>query len=122
MESNQVLVYSPKPQVRVASERPAVIHNKLEALKVLANSILFEVKSLETSREARSSSKVDLCSEVQQFEADLIRCALMRTGGRQRRAAALLGVKPTTLHAKMKRYGMIDEKLELAAGDEIDLL
>ena len=31
-----------------------------------------------------------------------------RAGGQQRKAAALLGVKPTTLNSKMKRYGMTE--------------
>jgi DNA-binding NtrC family response regulator len=88
------------------AQPPAVMNNKLEALKVLANSILFEVASLEKNREIATQTMVDLAGQVQRFEVDLIRCALTRTGGRQRRAASLLGIKPTTLHAKMKRYGM----------------
>jgi DNA-binding NtrC family response regulator len=96
------------------------MNNKLEALKVLANSILFEVASLEKDREISAHPNVDLSGEVQRFEEDLIRCALTRTGGRQRRAAALLGIKPTTLHAKMKRYGMIHHEGEdQQSSDEI---
>ena len=111
MEMNQMLLYRKNKQVirdfNHTVHPPAVINNKLEALKVLANTILFEVASLEQDREIASHTRVDLSGEVQRFEIDLIRCALMRTGGRQRRAAALLGIKPTTLHAKMRRYGMI---------------
>jgi len=81
--------------------------NRLEALKVLANSILAEAASLETNLDITDAVNVDLAGEVQRYEADLIRTALIRTGGRQRRAAALLSIKPTTLHEKMKRYGMI---------------
>lgn len=90
-----------------AVSRPAVMTNRLEALKVLANSILAEAASLETNLELTDAVNVDLAGEVQRYEADLIRTALIRTGGRQRRAAALLSIKPTTLHEKMKRYGMI---------------
>jgi DNA-binding NtrC family response regulator len=97
-----------RPKNQVPS---AVLTNKLEALKILANSILSEVTSMETV-ENQSHTDVDLAEEVQKFEEDLIRTALTRTHGRQRRAAALLGVKPTTLHAKMKRYGMIEEAEE----------
>jgi DNA-binding NtrC family response regulator len=94
-----------RPKSPVSS---AILTNKLEALNILANSILSEVTSMETG-EIKSQKDVDLAEEVQKFEEDLIRTALTRTNGRQRRAAALLGVKPTTLHAKMKRFGMIEE-------------
>ena len=111
MNANPMLLYR---QNRAAvrdfnktAHPPAVINNKLEALKVLANSILVEIASLAKNSEISEQPNVDLASEVQRYEADLIRCALTRTGGRQRRAAALLGIKPTTLHEKMKRYGMI---------------
>ncbi|MEP6945938.1 MAG: helix-turn-helix domain-containing protein [Acidobacteriota bacterium] len=93
-------------QLKKLGATPEVMNNKLEALKVLANSILAEVASLEPSLERNDQLNVDLAGEVQRYEADLIRSALIRTGGRQRRAAALLSVKPTTLHEKMKRYGM----------------
>ena len=44
--------------------------------------------------------------EVRQFEVNLIRTALGRTSGSQIRAAKLLGLKPTTLNAKIKRYNI----------------
>jgi transcriptional regulator with GAF, ATPase, and Fis domain len=43
---------------------------------------------------------------VRQFEVNLIRTALGRTSGSQIRAARLLGLKPTTLNAKIKRYNI----------------
>jgi len=45
-----------------------------------------------------------LTEEVRHFEADMIRIALVQTGGGQRRAARLLGMKITTLHRKIKQY------------------
>jgi len=127
MEMNQMLLYRKNKQAirdfNHTAHPPAVMNNKLEALKVLANSILSEVASLEKDRDIASHPNVDLSGEVQRFEEDLIRCALTRTGGRQRRAAALLGIKPTTLHAKMKRYGMIhtDSEDEQSSDEIIDL-
>jgi DNA-binding NtrC family response regulator len=41
------------------------------------------------------------------YERQLIESALAATSGNQRRAAATLGLLPTTLHEKMKRLGLI---------------
>jgi DNA-binding NtrC family response regulator len=79
---------------------------RLEALKVLSHSILNEIESLKRDKNRHALVKIDLANEVQNYEASLIRCALMRTGGNQRRAARLLGIKITTLNAKIKRYGI----------------
>ena len=43
---------------------------------------------------------------VEDYERQLIQEALGRSAGNQRRAAASLGVLPTTLHEKMKRLGL----------------
>ena len=43
---------------------------------------------------------------LDEYERGLIRSALEKTGGNQRRAAAELGVLPTTLHEKLKRLGL----------------
>jgi len=43
---------------------------------------------------------------VDSFERRLIVEALDRAGGNQRRAAADLGVLPTTLNEKMRRHGL----------------
>ncbi|HLO00098.1 MAG TPA: helix-turn-helix domain-containing protein [Pyrinomonadaceae bacterium] len=50
------------------------------------------------------STDLNLQREVHRFEAELIRMALVETGGRQRRAARLLGMKATTLSTKIKRH------------------
>lgn len=44
---------------------------------------------------------------VEAYERELIESALQATAGNQRRAAARLGVLPTTLHEKMKRLGLL---------------
>ena len=79
---------------------------RLKLLKVLTLTLLRELEGVggETAR----SEKFDLQTEVQHFEAELIRSALIMTGGRQRRAAKLLGMKVTTLHSKVRRYGLHD--------------
>ena len=81
---------------------------RIAALKVLAMTLLTEIESLET-RINTSDSPLNLQEEVHRFEAALIRVALTKTGGRQRRAARLLGTKVTTLNTKIKRYGIVPE-------------
>ncbi len=84
----------------------AIVNNRLEALKVLSNSLLNELEALKMNENVVKNGKIDLMGEVQRFEADLIRTVLLRTGGRQRPAARLLGVKANTLNAKIKRLGI----------------
>lgn len=84
-----------------ATNKTAVI-NRLEILKVLSSNVLLEVESLREDRAAQTT--ISLAAEVARFEADLIRGALIRTGGRQHLAAQLLGVKNNTLNGKIRRY------------------
>lgn len=57
---------------------------------------------------------MNLKSLVDDYERRLIEMALMESAGNQRRAAAALGLLPTTLHEKMKRYGMLRRTLEVS--------
>ena len=82
----------------------ASLDNRLETLREIALTLLEKLESLQSARPGRRKGSVKLCDEVQRFEIDLIRSVLERTGGNQVRAARLLGVKPTTLNAKLKRY------------------
>lgn len=84
----------------------AIQFNRLEALKKLTRLLLREVQSLEDARTPYVKNRIRLSEEVQRFEVDLIRCALARTSGNQRRAASLLGIKATTLNSKIKRYNI----------------
>jgi two-component system response regulator HydG len=51
--------------------------------------------------------RMSLKAMVGAYERQLIESALAAAGGNQRRAAAALGVLPTTLHEKMKRLGLL---------------
>jgi len=82
----------------------ASLDNRVETLREIALALLEKLESFQSARPGRPEGGVKLCDEVQRFEIDLIRSALDRTGGNQVRAARLLGVKPTTLNAKLKRY------------------
>ena len=102
-------------------QSPSVMNNRLEALTVLSQSLLREVEALRDNTKSQNEiinevkdGNIDLEKEVQKFEVELIRCALVRTGGRQRRAAKLLNVKISTLNAKIKRYGITTSGLEFA--------
>jgi DNA-binding protein Fis len=91
---------------------------RLKLLKVLTLTLLRELEGV-GSEPARSAGDFDLQTEVQHFEAELIRSALIMTGGRQRRAAKLLGMKVTTLHSKIRRYGLNDATIgEVTNGHE----
>ena len=81
----------------------APLHNSLQAVKILVLALLREIEYLDDPTAGRTS-ELNLADEVRRFEIELIRSALLRTGGRQRRAARLLGIKVATLNAKIKRY------------------
>ena len=51
-------------------------------------------------------AEMSFYEEVRRFEIKLITRALRRAHGRQNAAARLLGLKATTLNAKMKQYQM----------------
>jgi DNA-binding NtrC family response regulator len=61
----------------------------------------------EAAQVAHAGPRPTLKDLMESYERGLIRAALEATAGNQRRAAAALGLLPTTLHEKMKRLGMI---------------
>ena len=79
---------------------------RLNTLRETVLQLLDEVESLAISRPVDIKGGARFSDEVRQFEVSLIRTALGRTSGSQTRAARLLGLKPTTLNAKIKRYGI----------------
>jgi transcriptional regulator with GAF, ATPase, and Fis domain len=80
---------------------------RLNTLRETVLQLLDEVESLAISRPVDIKHGARFSDEVKQFEVSLIRTALGRTSGSQTRAAKLLGLKPTTLNAKIKRYGIM---------------
>ena len=97
------------------------VEARINSLKVLALTLLREVESLEEQDANTTPGALNLQSEVHRFEAEMIRSALIRTGGRQRRAARLLGMKTTTLNSKIRRYhiegDVMKVKSKVKAGD-----
>lgn len=85
--------------------REATLESRLDSLKDVALSLLHEVESLRSAA-MRNTDNPKLLEAVRRFETQLIYAALEKTRGNQARAAKLLGVKHTTLNAKIKRYGI----------------
>ena len=98
-----------RKQNRLSRQTPsdASVDARLNTLRETVLQLLDEVESLAISRPVDIKSGARFSDEVRQFEVSLIRTALGRTSGSQTRAAKLLGLKPTTLNAKIKRYGIM---------------
>jgi transcriptional regulator with GAF, ATPase, and Fis domain len=112
-----------KPRRRLLEPGPTegtAMDARVTSLKILAQSLIHQIELLERN----ASVKFDAQVEVRRFEAELIRSALIRTGGRQRRAARLLGMKVTTLNTKIRRYKITIDSNSLADDDvsEVDSL
>ena len=86
--------------------RDEAFESRLSSLRNVAVELLNAVDYLKQTT-STSDQRLNLEDEVRKFEADLIRAALVRTGGNQARAARLLGVKHTTLNAKIKRLQLL---------------
>jgi DNA-binding NtrC family response regulator len=89
----------------------------LGLVKELTMALLEELRAIEALETPEFHDRIDFNEEVRRFEIELIRAALIRTGGHQTRAANLLGIKLTTLHDKIKRYN-IDTRNMRRAGPE----
>lgn len=97
-----------------SSPEKFLMQNQLEALKSLSFLFIREINSLEQAQgnleeEIRNEHPISLFRELQRIEVKMIRCAMIRSMGNQTKAARLLGLKVTTLNAKIKRY-----KIDLA--------
>jgi DNA-binding NtrC family response regulator len=98
---NAAVAHSPSRKI---GKKSTILEARINSLKVLALTLLREVEYLEEQDATGTPGALDLQTEVHRFEAEMIRSALIRTGGRQRPAARLLGMKTTTLNTKIKRY------------------
>ena len=78
----------------------------LDSLREAAMTLMREVESLASRQPHTNHQQLGLQEEVHRYESELIRSALQKTRGNQRRAAKLLGVKVTTLNCKIKRLGI----------------
>ena len=118
---NSAITWSPENVRSGSSTAPARrdenLDTRLSGLKEVALKLLSAVESLRVDQCPPESTKLKLDDEVKQFESRLIREALAKTGGNQARAARLLGVKHTTLNAKIKRYQIPVDGSGVSGGD-----
>ena len=96
-----------KPEMAEEAAKAQTVDVRLNTLRETVLELLEEVESLAISKPVDIKGGARFSDEVKQFEVSLIRTALGRTSGSQTRAAKLLGLKPTTLNAKIKRYGIM---------------
>jgi len=113
-------------------KKPVQAVRTLESLKTLTLLLLQEIETLveispdnavgekTTVRLAEDSAdhesqigSIDLSDQVQRFESALICDALLECQGNKTRAAKKLGMKNTTLHAKIERYKIRFERSSL---------
>lgn len=108
MNSESILGLEENNNTQQVEQTPvgATVDARLNTLRETVLQLLDEVESLAISRPVDIKRGARFSDEVRQFEVSLIRTALGRTSGSQTRAARLLGLKPTTLNAKIKRYGI----------------
>ena len=77
----------------------------VQAIGELVHTLLTQLELLQQeSSYSDDGPSLNLHEEVRCFEINLIQRALTRTHGSQVEAARFLGLKPTTLNAKIKRY------------------
>ena len=85
-----------------------LVGNRIEALKTLTKLLLREVESLEeispSENTLNAESVINLNDKVQRYEINLICTALLESRGNQSKAAKKLGMKNSTLHAKIRRF------------------
>src|SRR5258706_5543352 len=106
---NNTMSWQTEPSTHFVPGAPAPFEStldaeRLNALRDLVRALLAELESLQSAQPAHADHSAGLQDQVQRFESDLIRRALYRTRGNQAQAARLLGVKHTTLNAKIHRY------------------
>lgn len=84
-----------------------------QKLKKLALMVLYDIQKLESISCLDLKREVDFFDEVRRFEMNLIKSALLQSGGNQRRCASLLGISTSNLNNKIKHY-----KISLKSDEE----
>ena len=77
---------------------------RIGIVQELVNKLLSEVESITSPGRLQFGDGFKLNEQIQNFETDIIRHALYLSNGKTNEAARMLGIKLTTLHAKIKRF------------------
>ena len=85
---------------------PSVLDAQLKALREMALALAREVESVHSDPMLDLENGINLSGVIRRYEINLIKRALSITNGNQQKASELLGLKPTTLNAKLKRYDL----------------
>jgi len=80
------------------------VRPNVNMLKRLAKLMMDEVSEIEETGELHLGDGFKLDNYIEQFEINIIRYALQLSGNNQLTASRLLGIKATTLNAKIKRF------------------
>jgi transcriptional regulator with GAF, ATPase, and Fis domain len=80
--------------------------SNLNTLKEVVLQLLCDLQRVEEVNARSIENGFDFYQEVSRFEIDLIKRALVQTGGNQVRAARLLKLNVTTLNSKIKRHNI----------------
>jgi transcriptional regulator with GAF, ATPase, and Fis domain len=102
----QLFVLNPRDNTGTQEKVPCSI-NKIELLKYLANTLSMEIEALPDVPFPDVRSGIDFYGEVLRFEIMLVKIALEQTRGKQKEAARLLGLSPSTLSAFIKRHKVL---------------
>ena len=93
----------------------AVDNSQIESIKSITNLLLRKIEALERELPEvvidRSGKGSSLYEVISTFEKKLIKDALRASNWSQKRAAQILGIKATTLNAKIKRYEINAESM-----------
>ncbi|SRR6266540_1257903 len=88
------------------ANNPKIELVKTEVLKTVAYTLLRQVYGVPEPQKLDVQQGVNFYEEVRRFEVSLIKQALLYTNGKQTAAASLLKLNVTTLHSKIKFYGI----------------
>jgi len=102
--------------IYATEERPInKIHDRIPTLRRIVVQLLQAIEPMALGLNSKGNSFTE---RVSAFERSLICAALSKTSGNQTRAATVLGIKVTTLNAKIKRYQIIPAIYGLHLRDE----
>ena len=105
-------------KLSVRKLKKETVEEKITSLRENTFALIKEIREFGSFAFADVSQGIDMPKEVRRLEIRLIKRALEETNGNQVNAARLLGLKVTTLNAKIKRYGLDPNDISLQEGEQ----